>query len=1757
MENLNAYEPSKIFLIRYLLVFLVLTTGLGAQAEGKSIIELDGNWIQSAGQSYEDSSRNPHYTLKVTESGDFNLSLKNASSNCEDTDPYLYLLNEEGELVTENDDAYEKPCIRNSGIQNLNLDKGKYTLVAATFSHYDNGDFTISVTGSKDTFTLDKLSTKKSDFSCSDEWKHSAGIRSKNPYNNPKYSLTVSKEQEVIIDLKSDIDNVLILLSAKSRNIYDDGRYSEIEVAMNDDREYWDRNALINQRLKPGQYVIVASTFYDKKTGNFNLSIKLEDDQGAKLDCNPPTVKTDQENFYAGRDVTIVWSENENAHSQPAEGGNGSGAINYTSSNPDFRVDGNGNVTFDYPGSATITATKEADDNYYVASDSYLLTVEKADQKPLKVNDITIPYAADSLYAPDADQIEGGSGDGKLTFEIVGYRFAAPTATDSSIPLDVVEHVGDFSKLKIVGVGELFILVVKAETRTHKIAYTPFKLKVERAKQWIEFPNATHGKIIKNISDGEFSVQAISGIWSGQKKINQDQDGIKFTINNYPNTSSPVYIFDSSNRMRTTKIGKTTITATKAGNEFFEDAEANFELEVRPGKVAFTGNNLYEINNLNKVCGDSFIIDLSVDGKSLRDNKTFRESGLKNDNAVSPYQGLFTFHSDNETVAKVNENTGKVSVVGIGSASITASLFGDNSIEPVASYNLYVNEKGNQAIQFKGDKSVLLYESDIGKTIKKEIVDGWGENPIEFTLEEDILGLIDLNSTSGEVKIDFVAEKAPQIYRVIIAAEKPEDRCYLRAEDTYSITYYRNGLHSPKLGQKWDKEYEIKWSFPDYGSGKKIKLYYTNFLPDMFGEITKKTSIKEVDISESSYKWDTSALPEGDYYIIAEVEGEPNTISNNCSISGINDCFMLENPVEIEHDYGLVMDCSKWYNYPAELGVPPITCPSRYMALLNDNDSIINWGSKDNSLLRPGESFSKIYPTETSFLVLTKNGRINTGEYNHVSYDHTPHHLKDFTSVYSAVPYMTPNPERPSGQSFAGKRDNGSIYVWNDSSLGRETNVTKLITIDNRFVALKDDGSISIWSNFKRINWDVTNGNKSQFQKSLASIVSFYMDPFWGKTYTPVGNIKSVSENGGTKTSWDMPIGAEIFPARLSKETNFYTMYYPLKEEYPRSEDIIKLDFSCKIYHENDSSGTIISRGLGSEVDACGDLDALSEKLLSYLQPGQTYRMRFIINDNGIDGDSRPTFATLSGGFNKDIFVRINDNNDGILYRGGSSNARFEWRQIADSDYIDIVADNGSGTFIALNKKGEINQFTSDGQPYDRVPEGADYIKIFALKLTNGYLAMRADGSVVPWGMSLIRNSLHDFVTGLKNLNDDAYSWNEFGLSEKLDQFFIRYKGVFAFDGDPKVTVDHEKKTIKHEGNLLGQLIFIESGQTLSNDVFQKAFNPSTLDGSENFKAVPFKCKIRLYDPGSAFLELPEGQDISLYIDDNGLPLAGPHVNRGMAKTRHINGCDLRSIPAKAAKVLEPNKTYIALPVVRIGYEVEPFQAYDVRLDSRGLYRVNNGVSFNGISIGDLAYQKEQKEQEEGDYREATIYSSDFGFLTNNLDYWGSGFVGAEAKKLKDEGVTGKIFTSGVGTAVLSKVDGSIRFFAVQYCKESAYSGLPCQNHPSAEDDGYIKIYSNNTAFAALKADGTITTWGRPVFDHMKQQGPNLPHIQPKDRVLTKDINRGDSGGPTDNGYISIIASRASFTAIKANGDMYTWGILESNDAPFPTNIND
>jgi hypothetical protein len=59
---------------------------------------------------------------------------------------------------------------------------------------------------------------------------------------------------------------------------------------------------------------------------------------------------------------------------------------------------------------------------------------------------------------------------------------------------------------------------------------------------------------------------------------------------------------------------------------------------------------------------------------------------------------------------------------------------------------------------------------------------------------------------------------------------------------------------------------------------------------------------------------------------------------------------------------------------------------------------------------------------------------------------------------------------------------------------------------------------------------------------------------------------------------------------------------------------------------------------------------------------------------------------------------------------------------------------------------------------------------------------------------------------------------------------------------------------------------------------------------------------------------------------------------------------------------------------------------------------------------------------------------------------------------------------------------------------------------------GYTKIYSNNGAFAALKADGSITAWGGSDW--------------------------GGTGAPSGKGYTKIYSTDDAFAALKADGSI-------------------
>lgn len=96
------------------------------------------------------------------------------------------------------------------------------------------------------------------------------------------------------------------------------------------------------------------------------------------------------------------------------------------------------------------------------------------------------------------------------------------------------------------------------------------------------------------------------------------------------------------------------------------------------------------------------------------------------------------------------------------------------------------------------------------------------------------------------------------------------------------------------------------------------------------------------------------------------------------------------------------------------------------------------------------------------------------------------------------------------------------------------------------------------------------------------------------------------------------------------------------------------------------------------------------------------------------------------------------------------------------------------------------------------------------------------------------------------------------------------------------------------------------------------------------------------------------------------------------------------------------------------------------------------------------------------------------------------------------------------------KADGSITAWGKP---DTGGSGAPT-------DGGYVAVYSNPNAFAALKADGSITAWG--------------------------ESGSGGSGAPTGNGYTAIFSAPKAFVALKADGSMTAWGMpgLAGSAAP-------
>ncbi len=97
------------------------------------------------------------------------------------------------------------------------------------------------------------------------------------------------------------------------------------------------------------------------------------------------------------------------------------------------------------------------------------------------------------------------------------------------------------------------------------------------------------------------------------------------------------------------------------------------------------------------------------------------------------------------------------------------------------------------------------------------------------------------------------------------------------------------------------------------------------------------------------------------------------------------------------------------------------------------------------------------------------------------------------------------------------------------------------------------------------------------------------------------------------------------------------------------------------------------------------------------------------------------------------------------------------------------------------------------------------------------------------------------------------------------------------------------------------------------------------------------------------------------------------------------------------------------------------------------------------------------------------------------------------------------------------KADGSISAWG-----DSSYGGAGA---PS--DSGYAEVYSSQRALAALKVDGSVRAWG--------------------------DANYGGLGAPSDNGYATLFSTVAAFAALKTDGGISVWGDSAKGGAGAPS----
>ena len=394
---------------------------------------------------------------------------------------------------------------------------------------------------------------------------------------------------------------------------------------------------------------------------------------------------------------------------------------------------GNGEVTFAYK-------VKDASDETYVA------------EAPATAGDYTV-----RATIAETDNYKGGTATANFTIKkaqaelkystdkataTMGKEFTAPTLTVTPEGLEGITYsssntkaatIDENGKVTIVGAEETTIKASFAGNETYEAAEASYTLTVSKDKATLKFS----AESAEAIMGKEFTAPTLTVTPEGLEGIT------------YSSSNTKAATIDENGKVTIVGAEETTITASFAGNETYEAAEASYKLTVSKDKAT---------------------LKFSAETAEATMGKEFTAPTL----TVTP-EGLegITYSSSNTKAATIDEN-GKVTIVGAEETTIKASFAGNETYEAAeASYKLTVS-KDNATFAFSTDKATAT----MGKEFTAPTLNNPNSLAVTYTSSKETVATI-----SAEGVVTIVGEG-----ETVIKAAFKGNETYEAVEASYTLT---------------------------------------------------------------------------------------------------------------------------------------------------------------------------------------------------------------------------------------------------------------------------------------------------------------------------------------------------------------------------------------------------------------------------------------------------------------------------------------------------------------------------------------------------------------------------------------------------------------------------------------------------------------------------------------------------------------------------------------------------------------------------------------------------------------------------------------------------------------------------------------------------------------------------------------------------------------------------------------------------------